>query len=52
MRYHMLASLLILTQILVGCTKGPPKCSDDRTTDLVRKIILDQIGGSEGLTEK
>lgn len=34
-----------------GCAKSPPKCSDDETFTLVRKIIVDQIGGSEGITE-
>lgn len=38
--------------ILGGCGKEPPKCSDETTASLVRKIVLDQIGGSEGLTEK
>lgn len=30
----------------------PPKCSDDDTFSLVRQIILKQIGGGEGLSEK
>lgn len=49
------ASALIVGLIAVfigGCGKEAPKCSDDETSSLVRKIILDQIGGSEGLTEK
>lgn len=38
--------------LLAGCAKEPPKCSDPETLSLVRKIILDQIGGSDGVTEK
>ena len=53
-----------MTILLTGCSKEEvPKCSDDRTTTLVRKIIIDQIercnseglneiGGSKGLSEK
>jgi len=42
----------VMSMFLVGCSKTPPKCSDEDTASLVRKIILDQFGGSEGLTEK
>lgn len=42
----------VMSIFLAGCSKSPPKCSDDDTASLVRKIILDQFGGSEGLTEK
>ncbi|MDD2722364.1 MAG: hypothetical protein PHH47_13765 [Gallionella sp.] len=42
----------ITTMLLVGCSKEPPKCSDDETSSLVRKIILEKLGGSEELTEK
>jgi hypothetical protein len=42
----------LVTTFLTGCAKEPPKCSDEETYSLVRSIILDQIGGSEGLTEK
>jgi uncharacterized protein YecT (DUF1311 family) len=51
-KIYILITVTAMTAILAGCTKEPPKCSDDKTTNLVRKIILDQIGGSEGLTEK
>lgn len=47
--------IIIITVILAalgGCTNEPPKCSDDNTISLVRKIIFDQIGGSEDLTDK
>lgn len=42
----------VLSVFMAGCSKAPPKCSDEDTSTLVRKIILDQFGGSEGLTEK
>ena len=42
----------VMSVFLAGCSKAPPKCSDEDTALLVRKIILDQFGGSEGLTEK
>lgn len=41
-----------LTTVISGCGKEPPKCSDNETISLVRQIIFEQIGGSEGLTEK
>jgi len=44
--------LLFSLTLIYGCSKQPPKCSDDSTTKLVRQIILNQIGGSEGLSEK
>lgn len=34
---------------LTGCAKSPPKCSDEETLALVRQIIVEQIGGDEGL---
>lgn len=45
-------AIMLTTVLLAGCAKTPPKCSDEDTASLVRKIILDQFGGSEGLTEK
>jgi hypothetical protein len=42
----------VIVALLNGCSKEVPKCSDDSTTKLVRKIIIDQLGGSEGLSEK
>lgn len=42
----------VMSMFLAGCSKTPPKCSDEDTVSLVRKIILDQFGGSEGVTEK
>jgi uncharacterized protein YecT (DUF1311 family) len=41
----------VIASFLVACGKEPPKCSDDDTFSLVRKIVLDQLGGGEGLTE-
>ncbi|MDP1770900.1 MAG: hypothetical protein Q8L15_01345 [Methylobacter sp.] len=42
----------VITVFLTACAKETPKCSDDETVSLVRKIILDQIGGSEKLSEE
>lgn len=42
----------VIASFLVACGKEPPKCSDDDTFSLIRKIILDQFGGDEGLSEK
>lgn len=42
----------VMASLLAACGKEPPKCSDDDTFSLVRKIVLDQLGGGEGLTEK
>lgn len=41
----------VIATFLAACAKEPPKCSDDDTLSLIRKIVLDQIGGSEGLSE-
>jgi uncharacterized protein YecT (DUF1311 family) len=44
---------IVMVTFFVSCgSKEPPKCSDEETFSLVQKIILEQIGGSEGLTEK
>jgi len=49
-------SVLILVAfaatLLSACAKEPPKCSDEATLSLVRKIILDKTVATEGLTEK
>ncbi len=42
----------LLVAFVTGCTQQPPKCSDESTFTLIRKIIIDQIGGSEGFTDK
>lgn len=42
----------VIVALLIGCSKEPPKCSDDSTIKLVRQIILNNMGGSEGLSEK
>ncbi len=42
----------VVVSVLTACGQEPPKCSDDDTSSLVRKIILDQLGGGEGLSEK
>lgn len=45
-------AIMVTTALFAGCAKEPPKCSDDETSSLVRKIVLEQFGGSEGFTEK
>ena len=46
------AMLAVLAILLTACAKEPPKCSDDSTFALVRKIVLNQIGGGDGLSEQ
>jgi uncharacterized protein YecT (DUF1311 family) len=41
----------VIAIFLAACSQEPPKCSDDGTFSLIRKIVLDQIGGGEGLSE-
>ncbi len=41
----------VIATFLAACAKEPPKCSDEDTFSLIRKIVLDQVGGGEGLTE-
>lgn len=40
-----------LIAMLSGCSKEPPKCSDEGTIRLVRQIIVGNIGGLKGATE-
>ncbi|OGQ57658.1 MAG: hypothetical protein A3J24_09425 [Deltaproteobacteria bacterium RIFCSPLOWO2_02_FULL_53_8] len=47
-----LVLVTLMATFLASCAKEPPKCSDEDTSALVRKIVVDQIGGSEGVTEK
>lgn len=47
-----LIKVTVVAIFLVACAKEPPKCSDDETFALIRQIIMDQLGGSEGLSEK
>ena len=35
--------MTFMVMILVGCAKQPPKCGDDKTVNLVKKSILEQI---------
>ncbi len=51
-KFYVIIFAVVITAMFFGCSKQAPKCSDDETATLVRKIILDQIGGSEGLSEK
>lgn len=41
-----------ITTLLSGCTKEPPKCSDEKTISLVKSIILDMLGGKGDPAEK
>lgn len=45
------AAFLITTLLAAGCTLEPPKCSDDSTLDLVRKILLNKMDLSLSDTE-
>lgn len=36
---------IVFLGALAGCSKSPPNCSDEETLTLVRKILLEQIGG-------
>lgn len=45
------AAFLITTLVAIGCTTEPPKCSDDSTLDLVRKILLNKMDLSLSDTE-
>jgi len=33
----------VMAILLTACSKQPPKCGDDETLDIIRKIILEQI---------
>ncbi len=43
--------LPLLAAIVAGCANEPPKCSDESTFSLIRQIIVDQLGGREGVTD-
>lgn len=48
----ILRLVIVATSILlVACSKEPPKCSDESTFSILRSILLDQIGGTKGLTD-
>lgn len=51
-KFYMVVMVTLVSISLIGCSKTPPKCSDDSTIKLVRQIILNQTGVSEGLSEK
>ena len=51
-KFYVVIFAAVIVTMFLGCSKQAPKCSDDETVTLVRKIIFDQIGGSEGLSEK
>lgn len=47
-----IAIATFLSALLAGCAKEPPKCSDNETFTLFRKIIVEQLGNREGVTDK
>lgn len=46
-----IAVTMFASVIATGCAKEPPKCSDNETITLMRQIIVDQLGGREGVTD-
>ena len=42
----------LVTAFIAGCAKEPPKCSDEDTLSLIRQIIVEQLGGREGVSDK
>jgi hypothetical protein len=52
-KYTMKSNLAIvatmLAALLAGCSKEPPKCSEEKTITLIQKIVIDKFGGREGL---
>lgn len=52
---HKMKSTIIVTLVtafIAGCAKEPPKCSDEDTFSLIRQIIVEQLGGREGVSDK
>lgn len=54
MKNKIYAVIIITLNIvlLTGCSQKPPQCSNENTLTLVRKIILEQIGDIERLSDK
>jgi uncharacterized protein YecT (DUF1311 family) len=50
-KISMVIMATVITTFLAACSKEPPKCSDEGTFSIIRKIVLEQIGGGEGLSE-
>lgn len=42
----------LVSAFITGCAKEPPKCSDEATFSLIRQIIVEQLGGREGVSDK
>jgi hypothetical protein len=51
-KVRSIAIATFLSALIAGCAKEPPKCSDEDTFTLIRQIIVDQLGGREGVTDK
>lgn len=53
---NQIKSIIIIvtlaTAFIAGCAKEPPKCSDEGTFSLTRQIIVEQLGGREGVSDK
>ncbi|MBK8674824.1 MAG: hypothetical protein IPN27_00100 [Cellvibrionales bacterium] len=43
---------IVSAALITGCTKAPPKCSDEETVTLIQQIISDKIGGSAVASDK
>ncbi len=44
-------AVLFVVSLMLGCSKEPPKCSDESTFSLVREIVRDQVGAREGFSD-
>lgn len=42
----------LVTAFIAGCSTEPPKCSDEDTFSLIRQIIVKQLDGLEGVSDK
>ena len=49
MKFTHLALVFLL--FLVGCAKEAPKCSDEKTLDLVMQILSNELPGSGNSTD-
>lgn len=51
-KLKVIISTIFATALIAGCTKTPPKCSDEETLTLVRQIIGNNVGGSTVASEE
>lgn len=53
MNYKTVSIIATLVAAFIsGCAKEPPKCSDEKTFSLIRQIIVEKLGGREGVSDK